>query len=106
MCRQSRKVFKSLKAHELVADANWRQLVGFSHFEPSIRVQRGGAPIDSNLDTVVLSAILRKHAWKSTGWLRLEVRRRARAAHARAPSAGHDRRRAQGVPCGRAIAPA
>ena len=47
--------------HELVLVATWREMPGFALFEPSIKVLRGGAALDDDKDTVVVSAIMRKH---------------------------------------------
>ena len=64
-----------MQDHELILDLNWRELGGLCVFEPSMAVLRGGAEaVDASADKVVLSAVLRRHAWRKNGWLRIEVR--------------------------------
>ena len=83
----SKKVYQEMADHELCVDTNWKSLEGFSTFEPSIKVLRGGSAQDSDPDSVVVSTILRKHAWRTTGWLRLEVCHRQQHAHPTEPCA-------------------
>ena len=54
---------------ELIVDATWRDMGGFAHFEPSIRVVRD-ASADRDGDTVgPLTAIFRKVEWRKNGAL-------------------------------------
>lgn len=70
----SKSVYNRMADHELVIDGNFPDLQGFAQFEPSIKVLRGGAALDDDRDTIVVSCILRRHVWRKNGYLRLEVR--------------------------------
>jgi hypothetical protein len=50
----------------------WAEVTGFAHFEPSIAVVRNGVILPADRDAIKLSAILRRHPWRTMGWLRLE----------------------------------
>ena len=68
----SRKVLNSIDPDTCILDLNWREVAGFAVFEPSIIVHRDKAELGDDRDALKLGAVLRRHPWKQSGWLRIE----------------------------------
>jgi hypothetical protein len=70
---RSRAVFDAMGDDDLTIDLNWKDLGGLGSFDPSIKILRAGsARGDDDPDVLVVASVLRKHPWRTTGWLRLE----------------------------------
>ena len=69
---ESKKVFESLSDDACIVDFNYSQVHGFAGSETSCKVLRAEDALGADKDAFKVEAIIRKHPWRSQGWLRLE----------------------------------
>ena len=68
----SRKAWQQMDDDECILVVDYPEVAGFALFEPSIRVVRQGHDLPDDPDAIKVGTILRRHPWRTTGWLRIE----------------------------------